>query len=340
MVNRVLLIGSGGIGRRHLAVLRATLPGVPVTLLRRPNAPELDHAVAAEIERAVDDIAAALVLRPDFAVIASPATSHIRFALDLAAAGIPMLIEKPLSVDLTGCAELGRLCRAKSLPVLIGYTMRYHPGFIAFAEHFQAGAVGRPVSLRAEVGQHLPDWRPGTDYRQSVTAQCELGGGALLELSHEIDLVRALLGMPQTIQAHFDRLGDLDIDVEDTVDLVMRHQTGKLTHAVASIHLDLLQRPARRRLVLCGTESTLELDFITGRLQQHRPDGSSQDLAFSKPADRNTLYAAELADLLQAIRGGATPRVGLVDGIATQSIIEAARRAAETGGTIAVTEAA
>src|SRR6185369_10238367 len=132
-----------------------------------------------------------------------------------------------------------------SLPVLIGYTLRYHPGFLAFTEAFTSGKIGRALSLRAEVGQYLPDWRPGADYRQSVTAQRGLGGGALLELSHEIDLARALLGMPQSVQAYFDRLGDLDIDVEDTVELMMRHQTGKHSHAVASIHLDLLQRPAR-----------------------------------------------------------------------------------------------
>lgn len=340
MVNRVLLIGSGSIGRRHLGILRATLPEAKVTLLRRPDAPQLDRAIANEIDRIVDDLGAALDPRPDFAVIASPATSHLRFALALAEAGVAMLIEKPLSTDLAGCVELGRICRAKALPVLIGYTLRYHPGFLAFAEAFTSGAIGHALSLRAEVGQYLPDWRPGADYRQSVTAQRGLGGGALLELSHEIDLVRALLGMPQSIQAQVDRLGDLDIDVEDTVELIMRHQTGKQTHAVASIHLDLLQRPARRRLSLAGTKGSLDLDFIAGRLVHHEANGDSHEIGFAKVEHRDALYAAELADLLQALRSGKAPRVGLADGIATQSIIGAARRAADSGCAVAVTEAA
>ena len=40
--------------------------------------------------------------------------------------------------------------------------------------------MGRPLTLRAEVGQYLPDWRPGTDYRTGVSASRDQGGGALL----------------------------------------------------------------------------------------------------------------------------------------------------------------
>lgn len=339
MVQRALLIGSGSIGQRHLGVLRRTLPRALVTLLRRPNPPELDSAIAAEVDRVLCDIEAAIDPRPDLAVIASPAPTHLGFARRLAEAGIPMLIEKPLSTDLENCADLAAICQARRLPVLVGYTLRYHPAFRALAAQIDSGAIGRPFSIRAEVGQHLAGWRPGTDYRGSVTARRALGGGALLELSHEIDLVRALLGVPVSVQAQLAQLGELEIDVEDTVELVTRHRLADGHHAHASIHLDLLQRPARRRLVVSGTEATLDLDFISGRLQLLR-EGEASDLPYPALVDRNALYAAELADLLQAMRGGTAVQVGLADGVATMRIIDAARRSAAAGQSVAIGEAA
>ncbi len=329
MIKRALLIGSGSIGRRHLQVIRETLPQVLVTLLRQPNPPELEASLTTQFDRVVSDFTAAISPRPDFAVIASPAPTHVGFARRLAEAGIPMLLEKPLSDRLDGCAELAAVCRAKRLPVLVGYTLRYHPAFQALAERVAAGAVGRPLSVRAEVGQYLPDWRPGMDYRRSVSAQRALGGGALLELSHEIDLVRALFGMPVSIAASLDRLGDLEIDVEDTVEMVLHHNCGG-ERMVASIHLDLLQRPARRKFTVAGTEGTIALDFIAGQLTLHHRDGDSV-IPFPVIAHRNQIYTAELTDLLAAMQSGQAPRVGLEDGIATLQIIEAARQSASAG---------
>jgi predicted dehydrogenase len=339
LVTRVLLIGSGSIGRRYLGILRQTLPQVRVTALRRRNAPELDRAIVGEIDRVVDEMEAALDPRPDFAVIASPATTHIAFALALAEAGIPMLIEKPLSIDLDGCAELAARCSANAVPVVVGFTLRYHPGYLALAERLRGGAIGRPLLLRAEVGQYLPDWRPGVDYRHSVTARHDLGGGALLELSHELDLARDLLGMPRSVSAHLDRVGDLEIDVEDTVDLVMRHPIDEKHDVVASIHLDMLQRPIRRRFTVSGTDGTLELDLVTGRLHHARASGPGEEIHVASVSDRTALYADEIADLLRALRGG-RPRVGLDDGIATQRIIDAVRRSDAAGCTVGIVEAA
>ncbi|WP_395022784.1 Gfo/Idh/MocA family protein [Dongia sp.] len=334
MIKRALLVGSGSIGRRHLQVIRETLPQVLVTLMRQPNPPELEASVATQFDRVVSDLAAAINPKPDFAVIASPAPTHVGFARRLVEAGIPMLLEKPVSDRLDGCAELAALCRSKRLPVLVGYTLRYHPGFQTLAERVAAGAIGRPLSVRAEVGQYLPDWRPGMDYRHTVSAQRALGGGALLELSHEIDLVRALFGMPVSVVASLDRLGDLEIDVEDTVEMVLHHNRGG-ERMVASIHLDLLQRPARRNFTVVGTEATLELDFIAGQLTLHHRDGDSL-IPFPAVAHRNQLYSAELTDLLAAMQSGHPPRVGLEDGIETLQIIEAARQSASAGQPVAL----
>ncbi|GAB2175849.1 Gfo/Idh/MocA family protein [Dongia sp. agr-C8] len=329
MIKHALLIGSGSIGRRHLQVIRETLPQVLVTLLRQANPPELEASVVTQFDRVVSDFAAAISPKPDFAVIATPAPTHVGFARRLAEAGIPMLLEKPVSDTLTGCAELAAICKSGRLPVLVGYTLRYHPGFQALAERIAAGTIGRPLSVRAEVGQYLPDWRPGMDYRRSVSAQQALGGGALLELSHEIDLVRALFGMPVSVVASLDRLGDLEIDVEDTVEMVLHHNRGG-ARMIASIHLDLLQRPARRKFTVIGSEGTLELDFIAGQLMLHHRDGSRL-IPFPAVAHRNQLYSAELTDLLAAMQSGHPTRVGLADGIETLQIIDAARESAASG---------
>jgi predicted dehydrogenase len=222
----------------------------------------------------------------------------------------------------------------------VGYTLRYHPGFIELQGVLGSGAVGRPLLLRAEVGQYLPDWRPGVDYRTTITASQSLGGGPLLELSHELDLARALLGMPVSVSAHLARVGDLAIDTEDTADLVLRHQSGEAGRAaVSSIHLDILQRPLRRLLRLTGTDGELQLDLAAGTLVRIATDGSTFAVPFRAVADRNELYLAELADLLAAM-DGRTPRVGLEDGIATMRIIDAARRSDAAGVAVGLGAAA
>ncbi|HEX5827574.1 MAG TPA: Gfo/Idh/MocA family oxidoreductase, partial [Candidatus Limnocylindrales bacterium] len=211
----------------------------------------------------------------------------------------------------------------------------------ALEDRLHRGTIGRPLLLRAEVGQYLPDWRPGLDYRTTVTARRSLGGGALLELSHELDLARALLGMPVAVSAQLARVGDLEIDTEDTVELLLRHRpaSGAGREAVSSIHLDLLQRPFRRSLRVTGTDGALALDLVTGTLERIATDGAVEAVPFPRPADRNELYRAEVADLLAAIDGG-TPRVGLQDGIATMRIIDAARRSDAAGAAVGIGAAA
>ncbi len=332
MFKRVLLIGSGSIGRRYLGILRERWPTAAVTLLRRPEGPPLDPAIAAEVGLVTDVLDRALEASPDFAIVASPAPTHIGHALALAEARVPMLIQKPLAADLDGCDELARRCSAGRVPVVVGYTLRHHPGFLALQADLRDGAIGRPLLLRAEVGQYLPDWRPGGDYRQTVTARRDLGGGALLELSHEIDLARALLGMPSSIWASLRRVGDLDIDVEDSADLVLHHGDIDDCRVVSSIHLDLLQRPIHRSLAVAGPGGRLELDLVTGQLRLRLPSGEVEERT-AAPVGRDDLHAAEITDLVDAI-GGAVPRVGLDDGIDTLRIIDAARRSNATGESV------
>ena len=294
---RILLVSLGSIGRRHLANLRQLEPDAEVCILRRA----LDPAVH---ETQVTTLEAALAFAPDAALICSPAPQHLEVAAALAACGVALFIEKPLSHDPSGVAELLTLAREKGAPLMVGYCLRFFAPLRALRDDVLAGKVGRLVHIHAEVGQHLADWRPGTDYRASVTAQRALGGGALLELSHEIDTALWFGGEVESVTAQLGTLGDLGLDVEDSADLQLRFRNGVL----GTIHLDLLQRPPRRLLRLIGTEGTLTLDLL------------------ASGEDRNAMYLEELRHFLDCVRTRRQPDITGEDGLRVLEVIAAARR--------------
>jgi predicted dehydrogenase len=186
----------------------------------------------------------------------------------------------------------------------VGYNLRFNLPLQLLRQALLEGRIGRPLAVRAEVGQYLPEWRPG-DYRRGVSARKDLGGGVTLELSHELDYMRWLLGEVTAVSAQIGRLSDLEIDVEDTAEVICLFANG----ALGSIHLDMVQRPAVRTCRVIGTEGTISWDALepSVRLFSHAT-GSWSDL-WSGPCDRNEMYVLELRHFLDCVRGKALPVV-------------------------------
>ena len=312
---RVLLVSFGSIARRHLANLRRLEPDADVLIVRRTIDPGLH-------ERQVSSFDEALAWRPEAALICSPATEHLRFATSLIEQHVPLFVEKPLAAGLDGGAALVARASALGVPFMVGYCLRFSMPLRTARESLQAGDIGRLLHLRAEVGQYLPDWRPASDYRSGVTAQSALGGGALLELSHEIDYARWFGGEVATVSGQLSRIGGLDIDVEDTADLSLRFREG----ATGIIHLDLLARPAYRHCRVIATDGTIEVDLIEGRVRAFRADvGVWRDL-LDPPVDRDAMYRDELKEFLGCVRRGTSLSITGEDGLRVLEIVEAARR--------------
>jgi predicted dehydrogenase len=178
------------------------------------------------------------------------------------------------------------------------------------------GGIGRPLSLRAEAGQHLPTWRPGADYRVTVSARAELGGGAVLELSHELDYARWILGEAAAVSARAGRLSDLDIDVEDVAEIVVEFRSG----ALGSVHLDMVRQPAGRACRIIGTGGTVEWDV-----------GEPSVRLF-----RSETYVEELRHFLRCVRTGEQPMVTGEDGRQALALALAAKESARLGRVIAL----
>lgn len=330
---RALIAGWGSIGRRHAECLRAVMPDCEIVVWRQQAADTpANRAAVSGADRIVFSTVDALASAPDFAIIANPAPCHVPTASLLAGHGIPMLIEKPLADTPTAAAVLRKDCIQHQPILMVGYVLRFHPSLIILREHLQSGAIGDVVNARLHVGQHLADWRPGTEWQQGVSARRALGGGALLELSHEIDIALWLFGPVRGVTARIAPNTLPDIDVEDNADLQLDLPDGQ----IIDVHLDMLSRPARRNVDVTGSTGRLRADLIGGTVElQHDAKKIWETLA-QPPREHNDIYKRQLQHFLDSLRTAQPPAIGLDDGDAVLAIVEAARRSAANSRRIAL----
>ncbi|MGH9508914.1 MAG: Gfo/Idh/MocA family protein [Terriglobales bacterium] len=318
-----LVVGAGSIGWRHLSNLRAL--GVeplaacdPDAGRRERVARELEGKTFADLEHSLDEF------RPQAVLVCTPPVCHVDQARHALACGAHVFIEKPLSHSEHGVDEL--LSQGRGRVVQVGYNLRHHPGLQHLKQQLDAGAIGRVLWARAEFGQYLPDWRPQQDYRLNYTAQRALGGGMLLDGSHEIDYTLWLLGEPLEVSCLTGKVSNLEMDVEDCADLLLRFAGG----TQACVHLDCVQRRYSRGCKLAGTEGTLEWDYTENQVRLYRV-ADKRSVVFTHEFEANQMYVAELLHFLDSIEHGQESLSGLVQARQTLKVVLAARASAAAG---------
>lgn len=321
-VSRCLVVGSGSIARRHISNLKAVRPDALVGCVSASGRQLAAGETAADVT--FPDLQAALAWRPAVAIVASPAPWHIAHASSMAAAGVPVLIEKPIAAELPGLASM-QLLHRNSDRIDVAYNLRYLPSAVALKEFLSGGALGHIHSVIAEVGQYLPDWRPQTDYRKNVSAQRALGGGALLELSHELDYLVWLCGRIRSVYCNARNTGELEIDVEDSVDAIMTTERG----ITINLHMDFLQHCPHRTCKFIASHGTVTWNLIANSVTLHER-GGVQTVLFQQPEyDRNEMYIAQLRHFLDVAAGKVEPKVGIDDALATLAVVDALKRSAK-----------
>ena len=321
-------MGGGSMGCRHARLIRQSLPGAVIRGLMRDNDRGLPEGATAR----VNGLDGALAFQPELAVIANPATLHLETAIPLARSGAHLLVEKPLSATSAGVGELIDAVHASGVILLVGYNLRYSPTLREFGRRLGQGVIGRCLSVRAEVGQYLPSWRPEADYRLGVSARRELGGGVLLELSHELDYLRWIFGEVRSVQAMVARQSSLEIDVEDTADLLFQFDSvGDGAGVACSLHLDFVRRDSVRTCTAVGASGTLRWNGIAGTVEQYLAETGAWETVFSAGLNRDATYIAQWSHFLQCVEGAESPCVTGQDGLSVLRMLEAAREAAITG---------
>jgi predicted dehydrogenase len=321
---KFLLIGFGSIGKRHFDNL-SKIGGVEVAVLTRRDI----KIPGAMLFHSLED---ALRQNYDAALVTNETSSHITTAIALAEKGCNLLIEKPLSHNLKDVQKLTRMVSRNNLKVMVGCNMRFHPAVSLGKEIILQGKIGKIISAQIQAGQYLPDWHPGRDYRISYSALPQKGGGVVLDLIHELDYACWFFGRASRVFAFCGKRSDLQIETEDTAEILVEFQNGVWCH----VHLDYLRRKPSRSFSLIGVEGVVEGDIINNNVRtfeasgQHQEDGSA-----GSAYDNNAMYQTEIKHFIDYING-AVPQtlISLEDGIRALEIAMAAKESARTGKVI------
>lgn len=321
------VVGLGNISDRHRKNLKYLYPKATVIAISASGKTPTDKIENSD--KVTDGIKSLINEQPDLVIVASPASLHSTHAIPLIKAGIPVLIEKPVTATLADAAQLLQVSNSYKTPVAVGYCLRYLSSAIAIKKLIENKTIGTIYNASVNIGQFLPDWRPNKDYKDTVSANSKLGGGALLELSHELDYLQWLLGELDFKYAHLRNSTELQLDVEELADIVLMSKSG----CVCNVHMDFIQKKAQRKCSFIGSQGRLDWDLLNNSIILHNKHGSKT--LFSRPdQDKNKMYLDMLADFehLRQERPNKCPT--LAEAYQTVFLIDEIKQRATWGGTL------
>jgi predicted dehydrogenase len=309
-MHRILVIGTGSIGERHVRCYQST--GRAVIGICEPNeALRINVGERYGIVDQFEKVEEALSERWDAAVIATPAVTHVPIACQVAERGLHLLIEKPLAIETGGVTELIEIVRRRDLVAGVAFVYRAHPGVAALREAVLEGRIGTPVQLTLVTGQNFPFFRPA--YRQIYYARRSDGGGAIQDaLSHFLNLGQWLLGPVTRLTADAAHQVLEGVEVEDTVHVLARHKD-----VMASYSLNQHQAPNETTVTLNGTRGSLRLQLHEHSLQWMAEPGGHWVTQSLPPMERDAWFTRQCDAFLDAIERKSPTLCSLDEGLQT-----------------------
>ena len=327
-IKTVLIVGLGSIGRRHAEIIQSIFPDINIIILRHRQCDD-DDIKELGLYKCVVSIDEALKLNPKAAIISNPASEHLKVAKILASKGVSLLIEKPISDSSRGVQELIDICYQNKVTLMTGYNLRFLPSLIEFKKQIFSKKIGKIYSVRSEVGQYLPSWRPESDYRRGVSAQKKLGGGALLELSHEIDYLSWVFGEIDWVKAHVSKQSNLEIDVEDSAQVLLGFKEVDGAKLTASLNIDFIRHDTTRKCFAIGERGTLLWDGINGKVKFFEKGGSQWETLLSSSPDSNLTYTEEIKSFFLSVETNMVPSISGESGLQVVNVVEDIKKSSD-----------
>ena len=281
--NKVLFVGLGGAGQRHIRIFRQLLPQSTIftayrrtgktPLLRSDFSVEVSNTVELAYDlRLFDSLESAFKDAPDLVVISTPTSSHLEPMMMAIKANCGIFVEKPWAENLDNFKVFHNNLLAKNLPFHISFQRRFHPQIVRAHSVFNSGEIGLPLAASFKVFSHVPSWHAYEDWQNLYAVRADLGGGVLLTEIHELDLANWFFGLPKAVFCNGGNRGINLLDVEDTVQITLIYNNFS-----AQITMCFMHKKPCRSFHIAGSEGDIKWDGDNNRLSVTRFDSDTED---------------------------------------------------------------
>ncbi|AYY12447.1 gfo/Idh/MocA family oxidoreductase [Actinobacteria bacterium YIM 96077] len=326
---RIGIVGAGFMGSVHAAGWAACDGAELTAIMSSPQNPpnELAAQYGMRVCTGLDE----LLGEVDVVDVCAPTHLHHDIVLAAAAAGRPVICEKPLARTPADGEQMITACRDAGVPLLVAHVVRFFPEYAAAHASVLDDAIGRPSVIRLSRATYLPS-KPDGDW----LADDELSGGLVLDLMvHDFDYARWVAGDVATVHARSVRASRPEAGT-DHVLAIMKHRSGAISHVEGS----WAHPPPtfRTRGEIAGTRGLLEFD--SDRTAPVRASLRSTAPASAVPLPSSPLaeppHTTQLRHFLAVLDGTAEPVVTADDGLAALRIASAAADSIVTGRPVPV----
>ncbi len=335
---RVAIIGAGTAGQRHISAIRHSgkveLAGVVetnadiVATLRRNGI-----ACAATLDQLLHSVDL------DGIVVATPTDCHLQPVLKSLEAGLSVLVEKPVSSTVADATKIDSAAKAAGKPVLVGHQRRFQPLVMNARKIIRSGALGRIVMIAGLWGVRKP-----AEYYSEAWRNERAAGPVLINLTHEIDLLRYLFGDIASVQAFAENLIE-HTEKEDAAAIALRFQSGVLGTFAASDRVIspwgwefatgenvICPSSGQNYLHIAGTEGSLEFPNLAIWKQNKRNGDWTQTInRFDLDFDYVDSYVHQIEHFAEVALGHQSPRISVQDATRTLETALALLAAADSG---------
>lgn len=332
--------GAGLIGKRHIQAIDA-VPDAYLSAIVDPADGVRELARGRGVSWYPDLASLFRKEKPDGVILATPNQLHVSNALECIDVGVPALVEKPLASDLAGAQRLAEASEAEGVALLVGHHRRHNPLIAAAKSKLNEGALGTIVSVHGMFWLMKPDDYFDVEWRRQPGA-----GPVLVNLIHDIDLLRHLVGEVVSVQAQASSIVR-GHPVEETCAILLRFENGALgtfnvtDTAVApwSWELTAAENPAypatgQSCYFIGGTHGSLELPNMklwSNPAKRSWWEPISANLFPQPSGDPLVRQISHFADVVQ---GHEAPLVSAREGLRSMELIDAIQRSAMSGDVV------
>jgi predicted dehydrogenase len=249
---RVVIIGLGSIGEKHIFVLRKINPKIQLFAYKRCFQEEKKDI------KNFYSLSDLQKISPSFIIISNPTDIHYDTLNEIYKFNIPLFIEKPL-FNIKGDKEFALVKAIHSNnSTYIACNLRFHKGVLKMKELLQNKRV---EEVNIYCGSYLPNWRPNKNFRNIYSSNKDQGGGVHIDLIHELDYLYWIFGEPLKRNHTFSNSSSLEISAYDYANYLWQYKQFN-----ANVVLNYYRKDTKRTFEVLTSKGTFLLDLLKNKI--------------------------------------------------------------------------